>query len=133
MTFKAMHISVSIDASPADVYAFAANPKNLPRWAAGLSSGIKQSDGEWIADSPMGRVKVKFAPQNDMGILDHDVTLPNGETMNNPMRVVGNGQGSELSFVLYQRTGISDSEFERDARMVLDDLNRLKTLMEQTP
>jgi hypothetical protein len=31
------HVSRVISAPPAAVYAFAANPDNLPRWAAGLS------------------------------------------------------------------------------------------------
>jgi hypothetical protein len=33
--------------------------------------------------------------------LDHDVTLPSGETLSNPMRVVPNGTGSEVVFTLF--------------------------------
>jgi hypothetical protein len=33
MTFIAKHISVSIDLSAAQVYEFASNPENLPKWA----------------------------------------------------------------------------------------------------
>jgi uncharacterized protein YndB with AHSA1/START domain len=31
------HVSVHIARSPADVYEFASDPRNLPRWAAGLA------------------------------------------------------------------------------------------------
>src|SRR5262249_27425941 len=53
-------IRVAIARSPADVYAFASNPENLPRWASGLSGSIENVNGDWIATSPMGKVKVKF-------------------------------------------------------------------------
>ena len=91
----ARQISIAIDRAPRDVYAFAADPANLPQWAAGLSGGKIENLGndEWSADSPMGRVKIKFAATNVLGVLDHDVTLPNGEVVHNPMRVVPNGRG----------------------------------------
>jgi uncharacterized membrane protein len=54
MTFTAKHISVSINRSAAQVYEFAANPENLPKWAAGLSGSIRRVKEEWIAESPMG-------------------------------------------------------------------------------
>ena len=58
MTFMAKHISVSINRPAAQVYEFASNPENLPKWAAGLSGSIKKVDEDWMADSPMGAVKL---------------------------------------------------------------------------
>lgn len=130
MVFPALHLSVSIRRPPSEVYAFAAEPKNLPRWAAGLSSGIRQVGGEWIADSPMGAVKLAFAGRNPFGVLDHDVTLPSGECVHNPMRVQRNAEGSEVVFTLYRRPGMSDAEFEADAAAVRKDLETLKRLLE---
>ena len=102
MTFMAKHISVSINRSAAQVYEFASNPKNLPKWAAGLSGSIKKVDEDWIAESPVGRVKVRFTERNQFGVLDHDVTLPSsGVKVYNPMRVLPNNDGSELVFTLY--------------------------------
>jgi hypothetical protein len=98
MTFTAKHISVSINRSAAQVYEFASNPENLPQWAAGLSGSIKKVNEDWIAESPMGRVKVKFAEKNKFGVLDHDATLPSGVKVYNPMRVFPNNDGSELVF-----------------------------------
>ena len=77
MTFMANHISVSIERCAAEVYEFASNPENLPQWAGGLSGSIKKVDDEWIAEAPMGTVKITFAEKNKFGILDHDVTLSN--------------------------------------------------------
>jgi hypothetical protein len=131
MTFTAKHISVSISRPAAQVYEFASNPENLPKWAAGLSGSIKKVNDDWIAESPMGRVKVKFAEKNQFGVLDHDVTLPSGVKVTNPMRVFPNNDGSELVFTLYRRPDMSDKEFAEDAKSVEKDLAKLKTLLEK--
>ena len=108
MLWPVRHVSVTIPCSPADVYAFAAEPSNLPRWAAGLASGITpRADGAWVAASPMGEVVVRFAPRNSLGVLDHDVTLPTGETVTNPVRVVPNSDGDPLEDFLAAEAGLS--------------------------
>jgi len=132
MTFKSKHISVSINRPADDVYEFASNPENLPQWAAGLSGSIENVKGDWIAESPMGRVKVEFAEKNKFGILDHDVTLPSGEKIYNPMRVFPNDDGSEVIFTLYQRSDLSDQMFAEDAEAVAKDLEKLKSLLENS-
>ena len=130
-TFKSQHISVSISCPADEVYEFASNPENLPKWATGLSSSIKKASGEWIAESPMGRIKIEFAGKNKFGILDHDVTLPSGEKSYNPMRVFPNSNGSELIFTLYLRPGMSGQMFADDAKLVKKDLKKLKALLEK--
>lgn len=131
MPFPSQHISVSINRPAVQVYEFAANPQNLPQWAAGLSGSIQNIDGDWIAESPMGRVKVNFAEPNRYGVLDHEVTLPSGETVYNPMRVFPNNDGSEVVFTLYRRPDMSEQHFAEDAQAVASDLQQLKRLLEQ--
>ena len=131
MTFMAKHISVSINRPAAQVYEFVSDPENLPKWAAGLSGSIRKIDEDWIAESPMGRVKVKFADKNKFGVLDHDVTLSSEVKIYNPMRVFPNNDGSELVFTSYRRPGVSDQEFAEDAKAVERDLAKLKTLLEK--
>src|SRR5688572_10624425 len=131
MTFMAKHISVSIERRAAEVYEFASNPENLPQWAGGLGGSIKKVDDEWIAEAPMGTVKVKFAEQDKFGILDHNVTLSSGAKFYNPMRVFPNNDGSEVIFTLYRQAGMSDQKFADDAGSVERDLNKLKTLLEK--
>jgi hypothetical protein len=130
---KTRLLSATIDASPERVYAFAADPLNLPKWAAGLGRSISRIDGRWMVETPNGVVTVEFAPKNALGVLDHTVTLPDGAKVYLPIRVVANGSGSELVFVLFQTAGMSDAEFERDAGMVAADLRTLKRLLEALP
>lgn len=65
-----------------------------------------------------------------LGVLDHDVQLESGVVVHNPMRVVPNGDGSELTFTLLQQPGMSQQQFEEDAQAVAHDLHTLKTLLE---
>ncbi|MFI8859560.1 SRPBCC family protein [Streptomyces prasinus] len=128
---QSRHLGIRIDRTAADVYAYASQPANLPAWAHGLGDSIERIDGRWVAESsPMGRVVVAFAPPNEWGVLDHDVTLPSGETVHNPVRVLVDGPGSEVVFTLRRQPGTSDAAFERDASMVAADLARLKELLE---
>ena len=129
MTYPARHISVPISKSAEDVYKFISNPLNMPKWAAGLSQSTLTKSGEdWMAESPMGKVKVRFTPPNNLGVVDHDVTLPSGEVVHNPLRVLKNGKGAEVVFTLYRRPGVSDQEFEKDAKAVNKDLETLKNI-----
>lgn len=126
-------ISIAIARSPAAVYAFAANARNLPKWATGLSGAtIRRVGDRWLADSPMGKVKIKFAAKNSFGILDHDVTTEDGTTFYNPMRVQPNGQGSEVMFTLYRLPKVSARAYAKDAKHIRHDLARLKSILEKT-
>jgi hypothetical protein len=131
MTFPSKQISVSINRSVQDVYQFAANPENLSKWAGGLSSStvIKIND-EWIANSPMGSVKVRFVKHNEFGVLDHDVIFPSGEINHNPLRVVKNNNGSEVIFTLFHLPRMSDTDFDYDTKLVEQDLKKLKAILE---
>ena len=132
MVHQSVHVSTTIDRPAADVYDFASNPLNLSTWAAGLAhQEVQLVDGEWVVDSPMGRVVVAFAPSNDFGVLDHDVTLPAGETVRNPMRVIPNGDGCDVVFSVRRRAGMSAEDLERDAGRVQADLDTLRRLMEE--
>ncbi len=86
--YQAKHISISIDCPPSKIYRFASNAENLPQWAAGLSgASIVKSGDDWICESPLGPVKVRFVGNNSFGVMDHDVTFPSGEVNHNPFRV----------------------------------------------
>ena len=113
------------------VYAFAARPENMPLWASGLAAGLTHDGDDWIADGgPVGNVRVRFAPPNDFGVIDHTVTFPNGHIVENALRIVPNGDGSEVMFTLLRQPDMDDAAFESDAAHVARDLDTLARLME---
>jgi hypothetical protein len=129
-TQRARHVSVSIDCPPRRVYEYAANPENLPRWAAGLGTSVRRSPEGWTVETPAGPLGVRFAAPNDLGVLDHVVTLAPGVEVFVPMRVVPNGSGSEVIFTVFQRPDMSDAQLAEDAALVERDLRTLKRLLE---
>jgi hypothetical protein len=130
-TLPARIIHVGIEKPWRQVYAFASRPENMPLWASGLASGLTRDGDDWIGDGgPVGLVRVRFTNDNPFGILDHTVTMENGLVVENPLRVVANGDGAEIMFTLLQRPDLNDAAFEADAAHVRKDLSALKHLLE---
>lgn len=126
-------ISITIDRDWREVYAFASEPDNFPRWASGLGHELQQIDGIWFVDGPDGRVEVRFTAPNDFGILDHHVVMGNGAEIYIPLRVIAHGSGSELIFTLFRQPGMDDAQFAADAEWVERDLKKLKEILEAEP
>jgi hypothetical protein len=132
MVHESVHVSTTIDRHVDVVYAYVTDPANLSNWAAGLAdSPLRQIDGRWLADSPLGRVTVAFVDSNDLGVADHDVTLPSGETVTNPMRIFANGDGCDVVFSVRRRDAMSDADLAADVEAVARDLAALRSLMER--
>jgi hypothetical protein len=131
MLYESRIVTESLDVPPDVVYEFARTMENLPQWASGLALGIGQEQGGWVTESPMGRVQVAMAPRNNFGVLDHDVTLPNGVTVHNAFRVTPAGDGSTLSFVVLRLPDVTAEAFEKDVAHVASDLGALKNLLER--
>ena len=122
-------IHINIEAPAERVYAFVAEPANMPRWAPNFGHEITPAGDHWIMHTAEGPVPVRFAPRNELGVLDHWVRLPGGE-IHNSMRVVPNGAGSVLTFTLFRQDGFTDAQFDEDAALVSSDLETLKGLIE---
>ncbi len=130
MLAESRHLSVYIDRPMPEVYAFASDPANLPRWAAGLGSSVVREQQDWFVETPRGRVRVTFAPQNEYGVLDHEVVTPSGDTVYVPLRAIADGEGCEVVFTVRRSAGMTDAEFERDVALVTADLALLKEVLE---
>lgn len=130
-TRAARVVHVGIDRDWRAVYAYAADPENMRHWASGLAAGLKRDGDDWIGDGgPLGDVHIRFAPSNDLGVIDHVVTLPDGTAVHNALRVTPNADGAEVSFIVLRPPGMDEAAFDADAAHVLKDLQTLKALME---
>jgi len=124
-------VHIGIDRDWREIYAFASRPENMPAWASGLATGLTRDVEDWIADGgPVGEVRVRFAPSNPFGVIDHTVTMATGQVVENALRVTPNGDGAEVAFTLLKRPDMDEAAFEYDAAHVLKDLKALKALLE---
>ena len=106
---------MTIERSPAEVYAYVYDPNNLPKWASGLS----------------GAVKVRFVERNAFGVLDHYVKVDSGPEVYMPMRVFPNGEGAEVLLTVFRQPGVTEEKFIDDTKWVRRDLEALKELLEK--
>ena len=129
---QSRHLSERIDRQAADVYDYVSDPANLPKWAPGLGDSVEHENGRWYVRTPAGRAGFAFAERNDHGVLDHDVTLPSGEVVHIPMRVIPDGDTCEVVFTLRRLPDMTDDDFTRDIGLVQAALTRLKHILETT-
>lgn len=132
-TWEARLVHVTIDRPWQEVYAFASTVDKMPLWAAGLASGLSRDGDDWIASGPLGDVHIRFTPPNILGVIDHVVTLPDGLCVHNALRVTPNADGAEVTFTALRLPGMSDTDFARDIETIGEDLNRLKSILEDRP
>ena len=124
-------LTVSIARGADEVYAFVANPENLPRWAKAFCQAVRKSGSEWVITTPVGEMKVRFAERNAFRVADHYVTAAPGVEIYVPMRVLPNGrEGSEVVFTLFRQRDMSDAKFREDMDLVQRDLAELKRVLE---
>jgi uncharacterized protein YndB with AHSA1/START domain len=122
-------VSVTIRRPPQDVYAYASDPSVLPDWS--FVESVEPIEDGWVATVPGGaRSIMRFSAPNELGVLDHDVEVGKGVVVYVPMRVVGNGEGSEVLFTVFRLPEMSDAEFDADVEMAHTDLRALRDLLE---
>lgn len=123
-------VHVVIQAPLERVYAIAADPRNIPRWAPNLARSVTPDGDGWILETAEGTARMRFTPLNELGVLDHWVALPDGGEVYVPLRVVTHGSGSLVVFTLFRQPGWSDAQMDSDAALVMADLERLKAQAE---
>jgi len=92
--------SVGIRAQATQVFAFIANPNNLPRWTSAFK---RVSDGEAVMETPHGTVAIELATvaRQEAGTIDWRMTFPDGTVGVAYSRVTPDGEArSVYSFVL---------------------------------
>jgi hypothetical protein len=132
MTLPSQTLSITIQRSAEETYAYLSNPANMPEWAAGLCLSIAPTDKPdiWLAKTVNGDARVRFTAKNAFGIADHYVTIGNNPEVYIPMRVIANGNGSEVLFTLFRLPDMTDEKYKQDMAAVQKDLWALRKRME---
>lgn len=124
--------SITIEAAPVDVFAFVADPANLPKWAIGFAKEIRQEDGTWIVTTGSGgEVAIRHVTDAEFGVVDGYMSpAPGVEMLGGAQRVVPNESGAEYVFTMFQPPGMPDEVFEQQIAELGRELVVLKAHLE---
>jgi hypothetical protein len=129
---KSRTLSIQIHRAVEEVYTYVSNPANLSGWT--MVEGGRRVPGAgplvWTFSGPRGDVAVHFTPLNPHFILDYKVHMEGRVAQAAYVRLVANGDGTELVHTSIQQKGVPDEAFESEAEWMRNDLLVLKTLLE---
>ena len=100
---------------------------NLPRKM--FPDAIKHDDGSWMFKGPFGDAKIKFREDEKLGILDH-VYEDSSAKWNVPMRVVSNGDFSEVIITLFKPDHFTDELFDERMKEMEKIVEQMKQAIE---
>jgi uncharacterized protein YndB with AHSA1/START domain len=115
-----------------DVYEFLLRPENFARWAfVGDTKMTSLGDGDWAVETSVGPRILRFADRNRDFVLTHSArNLPTDTPSIIPMRLMANGDGTELIYVFMPRPALSEAEWVSMIEWVTADLGALTSYLE---
>ena len=87
------------------------------------------SDGWWYFIGPYGKSKVKFNQNKSLGILDHQY-VDEESSWNIPMRIISNGDFSEVVITLKKPKELSDFQFDQRVSKINKIVISMKNMLE---
>ncbi|HWE18599.1 MAG TPA: SRPBCC family protein [Hyphomicrobiaceae bacterium] len=124
---------IAIEASRSRVFAFVAEPSNLPKWANAFKSADTHSAR---LETPRGEVAIalKTDARQDAGTVDWTMTFPGGAVGTAYARVTPNGENRSIfSFVLMAPPvplEAVEGALDAQRKMLAEELQRLKNILE---
>ena len=121
---KSRTITFTVDRKTGEVFqAILELPRKM------FPGAIKKDDGWWMFKGPYGDAKLKFQEDEKLGILDH-VYEDSDARWNVPMRVVSNGEFSEVMITLFKPSHFSDEMFEQRMKEMGELVEKMKQAIE---
>ena len=87
------------------------------------------SAGWWSFIGPYGKSKIKFHQNKSLGILDHQY-IDEDSSWNIPMRIIPNGDFSEVVITLKKPEQLSDSQFNQRVSKINKIILSMKKILE---
>lgn len=88
--------------------------------------------GWWLFTGPYGKSMLKFNENKSLGILDHQY-VDEESSWDVPMRVVSNGDVSEVLITLNKPDEITDEQFDLRVEELSNMFNSMKNIIESEP
>jgi hypothetical protein len=117
-------ISITVEKKTGDAFDAILNipPKMMP------DAKINDS-GWWSFTGPHGKSMLKFNENKSLGILDHQY-IDEESKWDVPMRVVSNGNVSEVVITLNKPDEITDKQFDQRMQELGEMFNSMKNIIE---
>lgn len=117
-------ISIIVEKKTGDAFDAILNmpPKMMP------DAEINDS-GWWSFTGPYGKSKLKFNENKSLGILDHQY-IDEESKWDIPMRVVSNGDVSEVIITLNKPDGMTNDQFDKRMQELGEMFNSMKNIIE---
>jgi len=123
--------SVGIAATPEKVFAYLADVRNWPKWAAQSFKAVRPgTGGVWDIDTAQGPARLTLKTDPALGVIDHVVMDTKGNSWPIPGRVVAAGGGAVVMMTFTKPASFSDAQFALDLRMVDEEFAALKRVLE---
>ena len=87
------------------------------------------ADGWWSFTGPHGKSKLKFSENKLLGILDHQF-VDEESTWDVPMRVISNGDFSDVVITLNKPDELTDEQFDQRMSEIGDMVVSMKNIIE---
>jgi len=94
-----------------------------------IPDATMNSDGWWSFIGPYGKSKVKFNQNKSLGILDHEY-IDEESSWNIPMRIIPNGDFSEVIIILKKPEQLTDFQFDQRVEKISKLATSMKKILE---
>jgi hypothetical protein len=121
--------TVSLDAPPDHVFAFLAEPENLPKWAIGFCHSIRRDGDRWIVRTAQGEIDIRYVTDRALGVIDFYLSMAPGLEAAAYSRVLPSGAGAEYVFTQFQGQGMSDEVFAGQVAALREELHILQAIV----
>jgi hypothetical protein len=126
MATESVTETIAIDAAPETVLDLVGDPRNLPSWAPGFASAVREDGDGWIVTTSGGDVRRHIPVSREHGTVDY-LAEP-GARLGLFTRVIPNGDGSHLTFTFVIP---ADRDREETAAILRSELEAVKRLCER--
>jgi hypothetical protein len=125
--------SVAVATRPDDLFAYVADPENLPEWAIGFAKEIRSENGRSLVITPKGeQVAMSQTVNAELRTVDGVLEFAPSVEGRTYTRVVPNGDGAEYIFTMLQPAGRPDEVFDGQVAELGRELTVLKARVESS-
>jgi len=118
--------SISIAAPPENVLRLLGEPRMLPEWAPAFAEAVEPADPDWLINPGPGEFRIRARVSAEYGTVD--LLDPRDLRRGAHMRVLSNGDGSELLFTLVFPASVDKQSIGQQMATVEAELRAVRDL-----